>query len=1126
MSDTPNEAISVRDFSWRYEGARETSLSDVSLSVAPGECVVVIGRSGCGKSTLLYALNGLIPHLYDGAYAGEVTVAGVDALHADTYEMARQVGSVFQDPRGQFFTTNTTDEVAFGCENLGLPPAEIARRVDAAFASLGAQHLRNRSIFELSSGEKQRVAMASAVAMAPSVLVMDEPSANLDNEACAMLADVIGEVKRQGCTVVIAEHRVSYLMGVADRFVHMEKGRLTGAFTREEFAALDYGRACELGLRLPDLARVPMGAGARAEGAFTYEARGLGVAYGRDVVLDDVSFTCRAGEVVALIGRNGAGKTTLARTLAGLKQERAGAVLVDGEAFAAKERRAHTSFVMQDADYQLFCESVEAEVRFARQPTPELEGRIEEVLATLGLAPMRRAHPMTLSGGQKQRLTIACALTGDAPVVLFDEPTSGLDGGNMREVAALVRRLAAEGRHVMVVTHDFEFIAAACDRALEVRDGRIASAFPVAQRNRARLLACLGLGVRPDGGDAHNEKDERGSNMTEEADAQTTRGQGRRPDPIGQILAYAGDRRWLVGVGCALSAASMLASFGTFICIWLVARDLIAVAPNWSHAMGIAAYGWWALGFAVASIALYFLGLAATHLAAFRCASNMRTAAIDHLMDVSLGYFDTHSSGSLRRAVDGCAAQTENLIAHKLPDTAGSVAMLVGMLALFLFFDWRLGLSCVLSLAVAIAAMAWMMASRGLDFMRRYQDALVRMSSSGTEYVRGIPVVKVFQQTVFSFKAFHDAIVDFSRLARENAVQNCENQQALLLTAVSGIAIFLVPAMLVIAPGESDLAAFLANFVFYAIFSAVIPTAITRVMYISEASQTAADALARIKGVLAAPVIAAPENPQVPLDNSVCFEHVGFAYDGADEPALDDVSFEVPAGATVALVGPSGGGKSTAASLVPRFWDVGSGRVLVGGVDVREMNPDELMRRVAFVFQSNRLFSQSILENVRAARPEASREEVMASLESAQCQDNIEKLPQGIDTVYGAEGVHLSGGEAQRLMLARAILKDAPIVVLDEATAFADAENEVKIQRALTRLACGKDGTRRTVLMIAHRLSTVRNADKIVVLDAGRVVEQGTHDELLAAEGLYARMWADYGQAASWKIASHAGEVA
>ena len=597
------------------------------------------------------------------------------------------------------------------------------------------------------------------------------------------------------------------------------------------------------------------------------------------------------------------------------------------------------------------------------------------------------------------------------------------------------------------------------------------------------------------------------------------KGEKKRSD-VAQILDFAGDRRGLTYLGCALSAVSQLLGFGPYVCIWLAVRDLIAVAPNWSVATSIAAYGWWAVGLAVASIAVYFLALMCTHLSAFRCASNMRKQVTEHLMRLPLGYFDTHATGELRRIVDGCAASTETLLAHMLPDVAGSVAMVAGMLVLLFVFDWRLGAACMVVVVVSLASLMAMMSGKGMEFMKRYMGALMSMNKTGTEYVRGIPVVKVFQQTVHSFKAFHDSITEYACMAQEYAGTFCRMPQVVNLTALNGLVAFLLPVALLLAPSEADFSRFVTNFAFYAIFSAVIPTAMSKLMFVSEASQMAGDSMGRVRGVLEAKPLAAAASPRHPAGNDVRFEDVTFTYEGAEDPAVEHVSFSVPAGSTLALVGPSGGGKSTCASLVPRFWDVDEGRVLVGGVDVRDMDPRELMDQVAFVFQTNRLFSATLADNVRAARPSATDEQVLAALSAAQCDDIVAKLPQGIDTMLGAGGAYLSGGEVQRVALARAILKDAPIVVLDEATAFADPENEALIQRAFARLAAG-----RTVIMIAHRLSTVVGADSIVVLDHGHVAETGTHAELLAVSGLYARMWADYEQAASWKISAEGRPV-
>lgn len=602
----------------------------------------------------------------------------------------------------------------------------------------------------------------------------------------------------------------------------------------------------------------------------------------------------------------------------------------------------------------------------------------------------------------------------------------------------------------------------------------------------------------------------------EAPDLSARRKEGR--NSILQLLDFAGARKTLSYLGCFLSILSMIAGFGPYICIWLVVRDLLAHAPDWSGVGGIATYGWLGLVLAVLSVVLYCLGLLFTHMAAFRSASNMRKVAVRHLMKLPLGYFDSHASGELRRTIDGSAADTENLLAHILPDIAGSTTLVLGMPLIMLFFDWRMGLACLVPILIAFLCIWAMSTGQGQSFMKNYQDALVQMSKTGTEYVRGIPVVKVFQQTVYSFRAFHEAIEHYSQMAHTYSMKVCHLPQTIQITALNSTALFLVPLAILIAPGQSDFPTFLADFAFYAVFSGIVPTAMIRIQFASEAFEKAEDALARITSLFKVKPLPLASDPKRPHDRDALMDCASYTYTGSDHPALDNISFRLPAGSTVALVGPSGGGKSTCASLLPRFWDVDTGSVSVGGVDVRQMDPHDLMRQVAFVFQTNRLFTASLLDNVRAARPDATREQVMAALESAQCLDIVDKLPQGLDTLLGTGGTFLSGGEVQRLALARAMLKDAPIVVLDEATAFADPENEVLIQEALTRLTREKEGGSRTVLMIAHRLSTVVGADQIMVLEEGRLVEQGSHRELLQDKGPYAGLWSNYERAVRWKL--------
>ena len=597
----------------------------------------------------------------------------------------------------------------------------------------------------------------------------------------------------------------------------------------------------------------------------------------------------------------------------------------------------------------------------------------------------------------------------------------------------------------------------------------------------------------------------------------------KKQSDLGELLRYAGNRRGLTFTGLGLSAISMLLGMVPYICIWLAVRDLVAVAPDWNAANAIADYGWMAFAFAVAGILVYFAALMCTHLAAFRTASNIRKQGMAHLMNAPLGYFDNNASGLIRNRLDGASAETETLLAHNLADIVGTVTMFVAMIVLMFVFDWRMGAACLVAAVISVASMFAMMGGKNAKLMEEYQAAQDRMSKAGTEYVRGIPVVKVFQQTVYSFKAFKEAIDDYSAKAGYYQGDVCRVPQSINLTFTEGAFVFLVPVVLFLAPGaleSGDFAGFVTNFAFYAVFSAIISTALAKIMFAASGMMLASTALGRIRQVMGAPVLEVAQNPEVPHGNSIEFKDVSFIYEGAAEPALSHVSFTVEPGQTVALVGPSGGGKTTAASLIPRFWDTTEGTVEVGGVDVRNIDPHVLMDQVAFVFQNNRLFKTTILENVRAARPEATREEVEAALAAAQCGDIIAKLPQGIDTVIGTEGTYLSGGEQQRVALARAILKDAPIVVLDEATAFADPENEALIQKAFAKLT-----QNRTVIMIAHRLSTVVGADKIIVLDRGCAVEEGTHDALVAAGGLYSRMWADYNKAVQWRISTEGEEA-
>ena len=585
----------------------------------------------------------------------------------------------------------------------------------------------------------------------------------------------------------------------------------------------------------------------------------------------------------------------------------------------------------------------------------------------------------------------------------------------------------------------------------------------------------------------------------------------RKQRSLSRILSYAGGHKNLTLLGCILSALSAVLGLIPYVCVWLAARNVLESWPGLEGTSGLAHWGWSAVWTAIGSIVLYFAALMSTHIAAFRTARNIRRTAMAHVLNLPLGFFAGNQSGRLRKLIDDNAGLTEDLLAHKLPDLAGTIVTPIAAIVMLFLFDWKMGLLCLLTMVLALLSMCLMMGGKNAGFFHRYQKEIERMSGEAVEYVRGIPVVKMFQQTVYSFKAFYAAIRDYSDLASQYAM-SCRVGQTCFLTFINGAFALLIPAALLLSSG-GDIRTVLVNFIFYALFAPACGQMINRIMYMSEAVMEADEAVGRLDEILDQKPMEKSKVQKRPANANISFDHVTFAYPGADRPALDNVSFSVRPRQVTALVGPSGGGKTTAASLIPRFWDTDSGTVAIGGVNVREMNTEDLMSQVAFVFQDTRLFKESLLENIRAARPEATRDEVLSAAHAAQCDDILQKLPQGLDTVVGTKGIYLSGGEQQRIALARAILKNAPIVVLDEATAFADPENEHQIQKAFEVLTKNK-----TVLMIAHRLSTVQNADSIIVLSEGKIVEQGSHESLLALRGVYTAMWEDYQRSARWKV--------
>lgn len=585
----------------------------------------------------------------------------------------------------------------------------------------------------------------------------------------------------------------------------------------------------------------------------------------------------------------------------------------------------------------------------------------------------------------------------------------------------------------------------------------------------------------------------------------------KKKSSLARLFEYAGNYKYLTILSWILSVVSAWIALVPFYYIWKIMQEILRVAPDYAHAENIGTYGWRALGSALVSMLVYVVALLCSHLAAFRVQSNLRSQLMRHIMTLPLGFMDRDGSGKIRKIVNESSAATETYLAHQLPDRAGALATPVGLLVLLLVFDWRLGLLSLIPVVAAFLIMGTMAGAQMKQKMEEYQNALDAMSSEAVEYVRGIPVVKTFGQSVFSFKRFQATIKNYEKWVIAYT-KDLRIPMVAYTTIINAVFAVLIAGAFLFSAGGTD-TTFLVNLVFYIIITPIITVTLNKIMYSSENEMLVADAITRMDSILDRKPLPEAQAQSEPTDHSITFEGVSFRYENATKDALHGVDLQIAQGEHVAFVGPSGGGKTTLASLIARFFDVTEGSLRIGGVDVRQIPSKKLMELVSFVFQDSKLLKMSVYDNVRMGKKDATREEVMQALRDAQCEDIIAKLPDGIDTVIGSSGTYVSGGEAQRLAIARAMLKNAPILILDEATAFADPDNEAKVQAAFSRLSQGK-----TVIMIAHRLSSVVDADRICVLRDGQIAEQGTHAELQQKDGLYAHMWKEYNQSIQWKV--------
>lgn len=1093
--------VEINDLTFWYEkNDLGAALKHINLTVRDGEVLVLCGKSGCGKTSITRLINGLIPHFYEGKMEGTVFVNGIQPSEVAQSKTAELVGSVFQNPRSQFFNVDTTSELAFGCENQGMEREQIQSRVNEAEAVLKLNKLMDRDIFELSGGEKQQIACGSIYAMHPEIVVLDEPSSNLDTAAIMRLQKALRTLKQQGKTIIISEHRLYYLMGLADRFVYMDAGEIRREYSAKQFASMSNENLAKMGLRCTNLENAN-----RADENWTYTADGnqtpaievskLICRRGDAAVLSIPSLRIPRGSIVALVGGNGAGKSTLAECLCGILPCM-GEIKVDGKVSSAKQRTQMSYMVMQDVNHQLFCDSVKDEILLK---APEgAKKNLSQLLERMDLTDFAERHPASLSGGQKQRTAICAAICAGKQIVFYDEPTSGLDYDGMARLSSVIKEAQPDTMASIIITHDLELVLECCTHVLELQDGNTCAIYPLDTEGVTRVKEFF---VKKGG-----------SRVRENVKPAT------HPTGLGRLMEIAMKKKALIIPSAILSALSSIAAFIPFICIYLIVRVITMAYPDFDGVSGAAImrYGMLAFGGIALNIVLYYLSLFLSHLAAFGSSYDLKINFTSYLAKLPLGFHLNYGSGRLRKIAENNIGQIEDFISHQFPDLIAAIVAPITMIVLLFAMDWRYGLVSMVGIVLAyVVQMSSFSGASVQEMMKKAQSAQEDMNNAAVEYVRGITVVKAFHQTVYSFKRLYNSIKDYTNFVIPYNLK-FENSNSLYTALIYNLYLFLIPLILLVGMGtaQGNYSSFASTTIFYLIFVPSIASVMTKAMYSTSKCMQVSSCVDRMDEVLDTPPLPEPEAATSCSGGDIIFSDVSFRYDEKrNAKALNHVSFAAPQGKTTAVVGPSGSGKSTIAYLIPRFYDVNDGEITINGTDIRDISTENLMYLVSFVFQDVFLFQQSIFENIRMGSPSATREQVVAAAKAAQCDRFITALPYGYDTVYGKDGVYLSGGEKQRVAIARAIVKNAPVLVLDEATAFSDPENEHLIQQALTTLMNGK-----TVIMIAHRLSTVKNADNILVMEKGLLIEQGTHSELLERGGKYYQMWETYTQTMSWKM--------
>ena len=1062
--------IRLENVSFHYGGEQGTGegVDNLDLRIHDGEVVVLCGQSGCGKTTVTRLINGLAPHFYQGELEGEVWVNDQHVSSCEMSQTSKFVGSVFQNPKSQFFNIDTTGELVFGCENMGLTHEEIHERLMKTEKDMKLGNLMGRNIFELSGGEKQQIACGSVYTSSPDIYVLDEPSSNLDRKAIHRLHDMLRSIKESGKTIVISEHRLYYLMDLADRFVYLDDGIITAAYTPAELECLEDDELAKLGLRCTDLNKLDKDYADIADMPKTspvIEALDLSCTRGSEKILDIERLRIPKNCVLAIIGDNGSGKSTLTEALCGIGPSD-GSIAFDSVYLSDKERSNKSFMVMQDVNRQLFSDSVIEEVMLNAAVD---QTQATQILDKLGLKGLEDRHPASLSGGQKQRVAIASALCAGKELIFYDEPTSGLDRGGMERFSELLYEMRSEITSV-IITHDPELILKCCTHVLHLEAGHVLGFYSLNREGVQRIK----------------------SYFLSENDDNTSR-KRKKYGVFGRVLKYSGKWKTYIFFAMALMIIGALCNASQYLGIYdILTRFLSGEAVTIENS--VAAIGM-VLGFGLLYAFTYTIGLQLSHRAAYHTLENIRISLQEKLDKQPLGVIRDLGIGSVKKLFTEDIESVEVMLAHVIPEGASNVFVGLAILLVLFAVDWQMALFSVVMLLFGYGA-SKQMYDVGMDRMGVYFASSKRLNNSIIEYVSGMEVVRVFNRGVESGKRFEETVNKYRDFGLA-WYEVCWPWMALYGSIYVNITMYSLPlGAFMVAMGFLTINRYiLALCLSFALGPMLVHTlaligTLPRVNYKIQSLEKALDR----------PPLKCGNEQFSGAGHSIEFKNVRFAYKG--DEALKGISFTAKEGEMTALVGESGSGKSTIARLIAHYYDPDSGSVCIGGQNINSMDLGTLGNEIAYVSQDIFLFNKSIMENIRIGKPDATDEEVRQAARKAGCEDFILELENGYDTMAGTAGNKLSGGQKQRIAFARVLLKDAPVIVLDEATAYIDPENERKMNDAIEAITRNK-----TVLVIAHKLSSIKKADNIIVLDKGRIAASGKHDELIYSCGEYKKLW-------------------